>query len=64
MKLAGRARQMAAVVYAPRGVENVHKRTGPMTRDNNYEVRRHEQPQAEYVRHINTHISYLLLLSH
>ena len=24
---------MGAVVYAPRGVEMVHERTGPMTRD-------------------------------
>ena len=27
-------RHMAAVLYAPRGVEIVHEWTGPMTRDN------------------------------
>ena len=30
----GYERQMTAVLYAPRGVEMVHERTVPMTRDN------------------------------
>ena len=45
---------MAAVLYAPRRVEMVHERAAPMTRE--YDVRRHEQPWAGYVGHINTHI--------
>ena len=32
--MTGYERQMTVVLYAPRGVEIVHERTVPMTRDN------------------------------